>query len=199
MKDIRMDEECKRLYARLEPRMFDCVDKWVKEKPNEIALIEYDTGEQVTWKQFALNSKAMAAKLLAMGIKKGDVVATTLVLLKEHVFPLDPRLKTQEIDQCFEQAKPVAYFFLGKTPLIDFRPMVAEIMKKYKDVCKHWIQFQKEEDLIIDGAVGITKWAADIKKTFIIQGLILGKVKKVQKQVDKRDDRNRHCFVTKIF
>jgi fatty-acyl-CoA synthase len=200
MKDPRMDEECKRRYEQLEPRMFDCVDKWAKEKPNEIALIEYDTGEQVTWKQFALNSKAMAAKLLAMGIKKGDVVATTLVLLKEHVYlmyacyrigaiiaPLDPRLKTQEIDQCFEQAKPVAYFFLGKTPLVDFRPMVAEIMAKHKDVCKHWIQFQKEEDLVMDGAVGITKWAADIKKIFVIQGLILGRVKKAQKQVDKRD------------
>jgi acyl-CoA synthetase (AMP-forming)/AMP-acid ligase II len=200
MKDIRMDEECKRRYEQLEPCMFDHVDKWAKEKPNEIALIEYDTGEQVTWKEFALRSKAMAAKLLAMGIKKGDVVATTLVLLKEHVFlmyacyrigaiiaPLDPRLKTHEIDQCFEQARPVAYFFLGKTPLVDFRPMVEEIMKKHKNVCKHWIQFQKEEDLIIDGAVGIVRWAADIKKTFIIQGLILGKVKKAQKQVDKRD------------
>jgi fatty-acyl-CoA synthase len=200
MKNIKMEEECIRLYKQLEPRMFDCIDKWAKEKPNEIALIEYDTGAEVTWKEFALNSKAMAAKLLAMGIKKGDVVATTLVLLKEHVFlmyacyrigaiiaPLDPRLKTQEIDQCFAQARPVAYFFLGKTPLVDFRPMVEEIMKKHKDVCKHWIQFQKEDDLIIDGAVGITKWAADIKKTFIIQGLILGKVKKAQKQVDKRD------------
>ncbi len=200
MIDSRMEKECVSQYAKLLPRMFDYVDKWAKEKPQEIALIEYDTGEEITWKEFALRSNAMAAKLLAMGIKKGDVVATTLVLLKEHVFlmyacyrigaviaPLDPRLKAQEIDQCFEQAKPVAYFFLGKTPLVDFRPMVEEVMKKHKNVCKHWIQFQKEEDLIISGAVGVTKWAADIKKIFIIHGLILGKVKKAQNKVDKRD------------
>ena len=200
MIDSQMEKECIRQYEKLLPRMFDYVDKWAREKPQEIALIEYDTGEQVTWKEFALRSNAMAAKLLAMGIKKGDVVATTLVLLKEHVFlmyacyrigaiiaPLDPRLKAQEIDQCFEQAKPVAYFFLGKTPLVDFRPMVEEVMKKHKNVCKHWVQFQKEEDLIISGAVGVATWAADIKKTFIIQGLILGKVKKAQKRVDKRD------------
>ena len=65
--------------------------------------------------------------------------------------------------------------------------MVEEIRKKHQDVCRHWIQFQKEEDLIIPGAQSVGKWAADIKKTFIINGLILGRVKKAQKHVDKRD------------
>nr|MDO8085107.1 class I adenylate-forming enzyme family protein [Candidatus Sigynarchaeum springense] len=201
MKDPKMDEECKRQYARLLPRMFDYVDKYAKERPEDIAIIEYDTGEKVSWKEFALKTKAMAAKLLSMGIKKGDVVATTLVLLKEHVFlmyacyrigaiiaPLDPRLKVAEVDACFTQAKPKAYFFLGKTPVNDFRPMVEEIKKKHGETCKHWIQFQgSKEDGIIEGAQFVKDWAADIKKIFIVQGLLLGKVKAAQKKVGKRD------------
>ncbi|MHA1716286.1 MAG: class I adenylate-forming enzyme family protein [Promethearchaeota archaeon] len=204
MRDPEKDKECLRRYQEMQDtgrtRMFDWLDYWAKERSDELAIIEYDTGEEVTWKEFALKTKAMAAKLLSMGIKKGDVVATTLVLLKEHVFlmyacyrigaiiaPLDPRLKTHELDRCFTLAKPKAYFFLGKTPAADFRPMVKEIMAKHSDTCKHWIQFQKEEDEIIDGAISVGKWASDIKKIYIIQGLLLGKVKKAQKKVDKRD------------
>lgn len=201
MKNPQMDEECKKRYTELLPHLFDYMDKWAKEKPNEIALIEYDTGDQVSWKEFALKTKAMAAKLLSMGIKKGDVVATTLVLLKEHIFlmyacyrigaiitPLDPRLKVAEVDACFAQAKPKAYFFLGKTPVNDFRPMVEEIKKKYGDTCKHWIQFQpSKEDDIIEGAQFIKDWASNIKNVYIVQGLLLGKVKAAQKKINKRD------------
>ncbi len=199
MKDPQKDEKCKKLYAELLPRMFDYVDEYAREKPKDIALIEYDTGEEVTWKDFALKSKAMAAKLRAMGIKKGDVVATTLVLLKEHVYlmyacyrigailaPLDPRLKVPEIDQCFEQAKPVAYFFLGKTPVTDFRPMVEKIMEKHGDTCKHWIQFQKEPEHIMPGATGVADWAAGIKGAFI-KSIFTGSVRKAQREVGKRD------------
>nr|MDO8115186.1 class I adenylate-forming enzyme family protein [Candidatus Sigynarchaeota archaeon] len=127
MKDPKMDEEVKRRYAELLPRLFDYVDKYAKETPEKLALIEYDTGEKVSWKTFALMTKVFAARLLSIGIKKGDVVASTLVLLKEHVYlmyacyrigaiitPLDPRLKLAEVDACFQQAKPKAYFFLGK-------------------------------------------------------------------------------------
>ena len=123
MRDPKKDERCLELNKELEqyPRMFDWVDRWAKEKPNAPALIEYNTGEEVTWKDFATKSKAFAAKLLSMGIQKGDVVATTLVLLKEHVFlmyacyrigaiiaPLDPRLKAHEVDQCFKQMKQMS-------------------------------------------------------------------------------------------
>ncbi|MHA1371432.1 MAG: AMP-binding protein, partial [Promethearchaeota archaeon] len=122
MRDPEKDKECLRRYQEMQDtgrtRMFDWLDYWAKERSDELAIIEYDTGEEVTWKEFALKTKAMAAKLLSMGIKKGDVVATTLVLLKEHVFlmyacyrigaiiaPLDPRLKTHELDRCFTLAK----------------------------------------------------------------------------------------------
>ena len=146
MIDPQKDQLCKDLYRELEnySRMFDWVDKWAKEKPNDIALIEYNTGEEVTWKDFATKSKAFAAKLLKLGIKKGDVVATMLVLLKEHVYlmyacyrigaviaPLDPRLKVKEVDRCFEQMRPKAFFCLGNTPVTDFRPIIVEMIKKH--------------------------------------------------------------------
>ncbi|MHA1997632.1 MAG: class I adenylate-forming enzyme family protein, partial [Promethearchaeota archaeon] len=170
-----------------------------KEKPKGIALIEYDTGDEVTWKDFATKSKAFAAKLLSIGIKKGDVIATTLPLLKEHVYlmyacyrigaifaPLDLRLKTREISRCFAKVKPKAYLFPGKTSVIDFRPMVKGVMAEHGDTCKIWVQFQKEEDLIMDGAIGITEFAKDIKSVYI-KALLTGKVKKAQKKVNKDD------------
>ncbi|MFW9991147.1 MAG: class I adenylate-forming enzyme family protein [Candidatus Odinarchaeota archaeon] len=199
MEPLKKDEECQKRYDQLLPRLFDYVDKHAKEKGEKISIIEYNTGEKVTWKDFATKSKAFAAKLLNMGIQKGDVVATSLPLLKEHIYlmyacyrigaiftPLDLRLKTQEIDRCFSGAKPKVYFFLGKTEVADFRPMITEIMKNHMDTCKYWIQFQKEEELIIDGAIGITEFARDIKSTYI-KAILTGKVGRAQKKVNKRD------------
>ena len=201
MKDANLDRESQRRFDELLPRMFDYVDKFAKEKGSQLALIEYDTGEEVTWKDFATKSKAFAAKLLAIGLKKGDVVATSLPLLKEHIYlmyacyrlgviiaPLDLRLKANEINSNFDKMKPLlkAYFFLGKTETVDFRPMIAEVMKNHSDTCKHWVQFQKEEDLIMDGAIGITEFVKGIKGIYI-KSLILRKVKKAQKQVHTND------------
>ncbi len=199
MKDEKMDEECDKRLKDLLSRMFDYVDLYANEKGSAIAIIEYDTGEEVTWKDFATKSKAFAAKLISLGFKKGDILATSLPLLKEHIFliyacyrigviiaPLDLRLKAQEISRNFEKIKPKAYFFLGKTERADFRPMIAEVMKDYKDTCEYWIQFQKEEDLIMNGAISIAEFAKGIKGTYI-KSVITGKVKKAQNQVNKQD------------
>ncbi|UCG02893.1 MAG: acyl--CoA ligase [Candidatus Heimdallarchaeota archaeon] len=199
MKNPAMDEECKKRYNELLPRMFDYVDHFSKVKGSEIALIEYDTGEEVTWKDFATKSKAFAAKLLSIGLRKGDIVATSLPLLKEHVYlmyacyrigviiaPLDLRLKAQEISRNFAKIKPKVYFFLGMTERADFRPMIAEVMKDHKYVCQYWVQFQKEADLIMEGAIGISDFIKGIKGTYI-KSLITRKVKKAQKQVEKDD------------
>jgi fatty-acyl-CoA synthase len=79
------------------------------------------------------------------------------------------------------------FLFLGKTPVADFREIVKPVMAAHKDTVKYWIQFQKEEDMIMDGAIGITEFASDIKKTYIFKGLIGGSVRRAQRQVDKRD------------
>jgi acyl-CoA synthetase (AMP-forming)/AMP-acid ligase II len=197
-----MNEEkrnrCRQMYAQLLANQADYPEKYAREKPGEIAVIEHNTGEKVTWKQFNQAINAFAAKLLSVGLKKGDIVATSLPLLKEHVYlmyacyrigvivaPLDLRLKSKEILYCFEKMKPQAYFFLGKTPVADFRPLVAEVMKGAPYV-RHWVQFQKEKDLIMDGAVGITDFTKDIKKVYVLN-LLTGAVKKARRRVDKRD------------
>lgn len=199
MRRTELDRRCERLYEELLPRQFDYIDRWAKETPDDLAIIEYDTGDEQSWKDLALKTKAFAAKLLSMGIRKGDVVATSLPLLKEHVWlmyacyrigaviaPLDLRLKAGEINRSFEKARPVAYFFLGKTAVADFRPMVAEVMENHRDTCRHWVQFQKEPELVMDGAVGVTEWVADVKKVFL-WSLVTGKVKRAQKAVGTRD------------
>ena len=205
MKDPQKDQECYRLYedVRRFPRMSDWVDRWAKETPKALAIIEYNTGEEVTWKDFALKTKAFAAKLLALGMKKGDVVATSLPLLKEHIYlmyacyrigaiiaPLDLRLKTPEVDYCFSKMRPRMYLSLGKTNVADFRPILTEMIRRYgpksNGPCAHFVQFQKETDQIVEGAVGILEFASDIKKIFITS-LITGKVKRAQRQVGARD------------
>ncbi|MHA1452692.1 MAG: class I adenylate-forming enzyme family protein, partial [Promethearchaeota archaeon] len=182
------------------PRVFDWVDKHAKEMPDNLAIIEYDTGDEITWKAFSTATKAFAAKLLSLGLKKGDIVATSLPLLKEHVYlmyacyrtgiifaPIDLRLKSAEIIRAFDKIKPKMFLFLGKTPMIDFRDIVKPVMEAHKDTVKFWVQFTKEADMIMEGAMGISEFAADIKKTYLLKGIIGGSVRKAQRKVGKRD------------
>ena len=198
MKDHQKDERCRRMYGELLPNISDYVARYAKERPKDIAIIEHNTGETLTWKQFDTSVTAFAAKLLSIGLAKGDIVATSLPLLKEHVYliyacyrigvivaPLDLRLKAREIISCMEKMKPKAYFFLGKTPVADFRPIIREVMAACPDI-RHWVQFQKEPDLIMEGAVGIAAFAKDIKKVYLIN-LLTGRVKKARARVGKRD------------
>ena len=198
MKDRQKDEQCRRMYEELLPNITDYVTRYSKERPQETAIIEHNTGETVTWKKFDTSVSAFAAKLLSIGLVKGDIVATSLPLLKEHVYliyacyrvglivaPLDLRLKAKELIACMEKMKPKAYFFLGKTPVVDFRPLIGEVMAACPYI-RHWVQFQKEADLIMEGAVGVADFVKDIKKVYLFN-LITGRVKKARSQVGKRD------------
>ncbi|HNX24062.1 MAG TPA: class I adenylate-forming enzyme family protein [Spirochaetota bacterium] len=185
-------------YENLLPNLADYIRHYSKKRKNFTALAEFDTGENISWKKFNQSVDAFAAKLLSLGFKKGDIVATSLPLLKEHVYliyacyrtgiilaPLDLRLKGEEIIYCFKKIQPKAYFFLGKTPLADFRPMITEVMNNVSGV-NLWVQFQKEPEFIIKGAVGITDFAKDIKKVYI-KSLFSGTVRKARSLVEKRD------------
>ena len=185
-------------YENMLPNVSDYIEFYAKKRKNAIAITEFNTGEKVTWGKFNQSVSAFSAKLLSLGLKKGDIIATSLPMLKEHVYliyacyriglivaPLDLRLKTEEIVYCLEKIKPKAYFFLGKTPLADFRPMIKDVMKQTTGI-KYWIQFQKEAEFIMEGAIGISDFAKDIKKIFI-KSLFTGSVKKARKLVTKRD------------
>ncbi len=198
MKDHQKDERCRQMYQALLPNIADYVAANAKLRPQETAIIEHNTGETVTWKQFNTSVSAFAAKLLSIGLAKGDIVATSLPLLKEHVYliyacyrigviiaPLDLRLKAKEIRYCLDKMKPKAYFFLGKTTVADFRPLIREVKAECPFV-RHWVQFQKEADQIMEGAVGITEFVKDIKTVFLLN-LLTGRVARARRQVGKRD------------
>jgi acyl-CoA synthetase (AMP-forming)/AMP-acid ligase II len=198
MKDPATDQRCRELYDALLPNLADYVARWARERAGSTAIIEHSTGETVTWKRFDTAVSAFAAKLLAIGLRKGDVVATSLPLLKEHVFlmfacyraglvlaPLDLRLKAKEVQYCFDRIRPAAYFFLGQTPVADFRPLVTEVMPSSPYV-RHWVQFQKEPELVVKGAVGITAFAADIRRRFVLAKLT-GVLRRARRDVDRRD------------
>lgn len=198
MKDLQKDELCRRMYRDLLPNIADYVALYAKERPKDTAIIEHNTGATVTWKQFDTSVNAFAAKLLSSGLVKGDIVATSLPLLKEHIYliyacyriglivaPLDLRLKAGEIITCMQKMKPKAYFFLGKTPVVDFRPTIREVMAACPGI-RHWVQFQKEADQIMEGAVGVAEFTRDIKKVYLLN-LLAGRVKKARRLVGKRD------------
>jgi len=193
------DQEVIRRYEELNqyPRIFDWVDRWAQEFPDEIAIIEYYSDEKITWKEFASMTKLQAAKLLTLGIKKGDIVATSLTFLKEHAYLmyacarigaiiaiLDIRLKMTEIDRHFYNINPKAYFSHGKTHFADFRPnlkmMIDKYGKKNGGTCELFVQIQKESDLVVDGAMSFSSFMKDVKFDF-------KDLEKAQKLVGKRD------------
>jgi fatty-acyl-CoA synthase len=198
MKDLQRNERCRQMAAELLENLADYPAKWARERGAAPALIEHNTGEVVSWKKLDTAISAFAAKLAGLGLRKGDVVATSLPLLKEHVYlmyacfriglvvaPLDLRLKAKEVRYCFEAIRPRAYFFLGKTPLADFRPLVREVMASAPYV-DHWVQFQKEPEEVMEGAVGIVEFVKDIKRVFI-SSLLSGRVRRARRRVGRRD------------
>lgn len=67
-----MDQECLKRNEELKsyPRMFDWVDRWAKEKPKSLAIIEYSTGEEITWKDFATKSKLLRQNCCQSELKR---------------------------------------------------------------------------------------------------------------------------------
>lgn len=149
-------------------------EKWAAKTPDKPALLQHEDNKTITYKKFNSLVDFFALRLLDMGIKKGDRVATMLVLIPEHVLlmyacfkigaiiaPLDVRLKEMEVVRDLEKIKPKAFFFLGNTPVIDFR----EMGKAVRDNCpsvEHLVQFtpNPEPGDIIDGAISITDMMA---------------------------------------
>ncbi len=198
MKDPAKDELCRRRYRLLLPNLADYVAQYARDKPSAVALIAGETGEEVTWKQFDTAVSAFAAKLLALGLRKGDVIATSLPLLKEHVYllyachrvgvlvaPLDLRLTVPEILSCFARLQPQAYFFLGQTPGRDFRPLIAQVMAGAPSV-RYWVQFQQEPELVMAGAVSITSFTRDLRWVSL-KSTVLGTVRRARRAVGRRD------------
>jgi fatty-acyl-CoA synthase len=195
MKTPAQDQACRDRCAALLENIADYVSLHAHRTPGEIALIEHNTGERVTWKQLDTAVDAFAALLLSKGLRRGDVVATSLPLLKEHVFlllacyrtgiiaaPLDLRLRPAEILAAFEKLQPKGYFFVAVPALM---PILREVVGKFPTV-RHWVQFQKESDGILPGATWVKTFTKGIKLGFVLSKL-LGTVKRARKKVSRRD------------
>ncbi len=86
------------------------VEKWAREKPAAVGLIDSERGKSTTWAEFDHSASALALHLLRLGFNKGDCFASLLPLTSEHLFleyacfklgcifvPLDLRLPAAEV------------------------------------------------------------------------------------------------------
>ena len=131
------------------------IAKYAKETPDKVAIIDAETGQQVTYAEFDRITTALAMQLLKMGFKKGDFFASSLPLLLEHIYleyacfkigvifaPLDLRLKAPEVIRSLDIIKAKAFAFLGKTERADFSELGKAVMEKCPYI-EHFIQFVK--------------------------------------------------------
>lgn len=158
--------------------LIEIVEKWAKEKPDDIAIIDADDGRWITWKQFDNIINVIALELVEMGFIKGDILVTMLPLLPEHIFlsyaafkmglifcPLDVRLKEGETIRCvkmLKDARRIVYIHpddtdsedkWGRKKFYEFKKFARSIRKECPFVTD-FIQFGPEEDAD-DGTIGV--------------------------------------------
>jgi len=157
------------------------IEKWAKERPNKIALFFYDTGKEYTYKDFSDAIFAMAFKLFNMGFRKGDIIATSLPFLYEHIVlgyacaklgvmwcPMDLRLKPPEIMRNLSLLKEKCkmYCHLGKTSAANFGMIGAAVMKN-NPWLKYIVQFSTPEDRYREGIIPAYKIAKEAREEII--------------------------------
>ena len=157
------------------------IEHFAKQTPDAIAMHQHEDDKKLSYKQFSSYIDLFALRLLDIGLKKGDVVATQLVLIPEHVIlmyacfkigviiaPLDLRLKPDEVVRDVNKIQPKMFFFLGNTPVTDFRKVGAGVKESCSSV-EHFIQFSppSEADQVIDGAMGISIFLAKPKLIYL--------------------------------
>lgn len=183
------------------PLINSYLDKWVKETPNHTAIIQHEDDRFVSYKQLKTLSDFFAFRLVDMGIKKGDIVATQLALFPEHIAlmyaclkigaifsPLDLRLKKEEVRRDLDKIKPKMFFFLGKTPIIDFN----EIGEHVRDHCAYidylvQVLADPAKEQSIDGAITIQGMMSKPKLVWLkIKDIFTGSLNKIYSTIDTK-------------
>ncbi|MFH1983245.1 MAG: class I adenylate-forming enzyme family protein [Pseudomonadota bacterium] len=185
-------------FIRLQ-RLTDYVDHWAAELPERAAMIQHEDGKVVSYARFRTLIDFFALRLLSMGIGPKDRVASLLVLVPEHMAlmyacfrigaifaPLDVRLKDDEVVREINKISPRAFFFLGNTPVRDFRTAAAAVNKGCPSVA-HLVQFTPDPKPgdILEGAVGVTR-LMDKKHLLALKigDLFTGRLKKTYARTD---------------
>ncbi len=109
----------------------EALANWAEEKAGDTALISAENGNEITWEQFEQATTAIAVKLLDMGFEKGDVFATALPMIPEHVLlyygclkigalmlELDPEMDAEAMRQAIEHMQAKAFAF-SASPTFD--------------------------------------------------------------------------------
>lgn len=181
------------------PLLNSYIEHWARETPDKPAMLQHEDGKEISYKQFLTLTDFFALRLLDMGIGRGDRVATMLVLVPEHMMlmyacfkigailaPLDLRLKEDEVVRDLAKIEPKAFFFLGNTPLRDFR----DVGRAVRDRCpyvEHLVQFTPDPEPgdILDGAVSITDMMDKKRLIFLkVKELLAGRLKKTYAAVE---------------
>ena len=58
----------------------EALEKWANEKPNVVAFVSVNTGQEVTWKAFNDAATALAYRLIQIGIRKGDFISKEILI-----------------------------------------------------------------------------------------------------------------------
>ncbi len=168
--------------AQFLPLLNSYIEKWGRETPDQVALLQHEDGKSITYRQFVSLVDYFALALLDMGVRKGDRVATMLVLVPEHVIlmyacfkigaicaTLDVRLKEQEVVRDLNKVDPKVFFFLGNTPLRDFR-LVGKAVQEGCSSVERLVQFTPNPapGELLPGAIAITQMM-DKKKLALLK------------------------------
>ncbi len=138
--------------------LHEVISKWARETPDHVAIIEFDTGKEYTYRQFDNITTAVALRLIELGFRPGDFFATSLPLTAEHVLleyacfkigvvhaPLDLRLKAPEVIRSLKLVEPKGYALLGKTPVADFNSLGMAVQSECPFI-EHFLQFSAPGD-----------------------------------------------------
>lgn len=164
-------------------------------------MIQHEDDKTITYKKFAELIDFFALRLMDMGIGKGDRVATQLVLVPEHMVlmyacfkigalfaPLDVRLTENEVVRDVNKIKPRAFFFLGNTPVKDFREVGRAVQQGCPSV-KHLVQFTPNPGPgeLLDGTMAITEMMDKKRLIWLkIKDMMTGRLKKAYAGIQAR-------------
>lgn len=154
------------------------VEKWAREKPASVALIDSDRNRPVSWAEFDGLTRALAMLLLKRGFGKGDFFVSLLPLTSEHIFleyaclrigvvfvPLDLRLSRAELMRNMKMVPPAGIAFVVAPGIPDATEFCAELRAQFG--VRLAVQFAAPGECA-DGAAPVAKLLGEAQR--LLQG-----------------------------
>jgi acyl-CoA synthetase (AMP-forming)/AMP-acid ligase II len=147
------------------------VEKWAREKPSSIALIDSDRKQTMNWATLERMSSALAARLRRSGFNKGDCFASFLPLTSEHILleiacfkigvifvPLDLRLPPAELIRSLSLVQAKGFSFIKIPGAPDPAPLIAQIKSRFE--LKLLVQLSQPDECV-EGATSFVRLAQE--------------------------------------